>query len=87
MAAGFETATQGDNLMWGVPITGPGPTAAWCFRITGCFPGSPCRENIGFGPKSRRAPQGRDRETVDHFIELVGLQRFADVYPHQLPAA
>src|SRR6266853_1949 len=25
MAAGFEAATHGDNLMWGVPITGPEP--------------------------------------------------------------
>ena len=40
MAAGFEAATHGDVLMWGMPITGPGQAAAWCFRITDCFPGS-----------------------------------------------
>src|SRR5450631_1918780 len=35
LAAGFEAATHGDVLMWGMPISGPG-----CFRITDCFPGS-----------------------------------------------
>ena len=41
MAAGFEAATHGDALMWGMPIAGPGPSRGMvCFRITACFPGS-----------------------------------------------
>ena len=35
MAAGFEAATQGDNLMWGVPIAGPGPSRG-CSRRPRC---------------------------------------------------
>ena len=42
------------------------------------------RGNIGFGPTSRGRPAAEIRETVERFIELVGLQRFADAYPHQL---
>jgi NitT/TauT family transport system ATP-binding protein len=84
MAAGFEAATQGDALMWGVPITGPSPSRGMVFQDYGLFPWLDVRDNIGFGPKSRRRARGEIRDTVDHFIELIGLQSFADVYPHQL---
>jgi NitT/TauT family transport system ATP-binding protein len=84
MAAGFEAATQGDVLMWGVPIAGPGPNRGMVFQDYGLFPWLNVRDNIGFGPKSRGRAKTEIRETVDRFIDLVGLQRFADVYPHQL---
>ena len=44
------------------------------------------RGNIAFGPTSRGGPGGSEeiKDTVDRFVELVGLQRFADAYPHQL---
>ncbi|HEY0236933.1 MAG TPA: ABC transporter ATP-binding protein [Afipia sp.] len=84
MAAGFETATQGEALMWGMPIQGPGPSRGMVFQDYGLFPWLSVRENIGFGPKARGRPTSEIRETTEKFIELVGLQRFADVYPHQL---
>ena len=84
MAAGFEAATDGDNLMWGVPIVGPGPSRGMVFQDYGLFPWLNVRDNIGFGPKSRRRSKTEIRETSDRFIELVGLKEFADVYPHQL---
>jgi NitT/TauT family transport system ATP-binding protein len=84
MAAGFETATQGDVSMWGVPVSGPDPGRGMVFQDYGLFPWLNVRDNIGFGPKSRRRTRAEIRETVDHFIDLIGLPRFADVYPHQL---
>lgn len=48
----------------------------------GLFPWLNVRDNIGFGPKSRGRTKADIRETSDRFIELVGLQNFADVYPH-----
>src|SRR6201990_1726192 len=84
MAAGFERAPAGDALMWGVPITAPGPSRGMVFQDYGLFPWLSVRDNIGFGPKSRGRAKAEIRETTDRFIELVGLQRFADVYPHQL---
>jgi NitT/TauT family transport system ATP-binding protein len=84
MAAGFERATSGESLMWGMPISGPGPSRGMVFQDYGLFPWLSVRDNIGFGPKSRGRPKVEMRETVDRFIELVGLTNFADVYPHQL---
>ena len=84
MAAGFETATQGENLMWGMPISGPGPSRGMVFQDYGLFPWLNVRDNIGFGPRSRGRTRTEARDTVDRFIELVGLRDFADVFPHQL---
>jgi NitT/TauT family transport system ATP-binding protein len=84
MAAGFEAATRGDVLMWGMPISGPGPSRGMVFQDYGLFPWLNVRDNIGFGPKSRGRTKAEIRQTTDRFIELIGLQNFADVYPHQL---
>ena len=84
MAAGFEAATQGDVLMWGMPISGPDPGRGMVFQDYGLFPWLNVRDNIGFGPKSRGRTKAEIRETTDRFTELIGLQNFSDVYPHQL---
>ncbi|GAB5429772.1 MAG: hypothetical protein Devi2KO_32310 [Devosia indica] len=87
IVAGFETASSGDVLMWNRPIEGPDPTRGMVFQDYGLFPWLTVRDNIGFGPASRRRPSREVKETADHFIDLVGLGKFADVYPHQLSGA
>jgi NitT/TauT family transport system ATP-binding protein len=54
------------------------------FQDYGLFPWLTVRGNIGFGPASRGRPAREVKEIVDKFIDLVGLGRFADAYPHQL---
>jgi NitT/TauT family transport system ATP-binding protein len=84
IVAGFEKATRGSALMWDRPIEGPAPDRGMVFQDYGLFPWLTVRRNIAFGPTSRGRPRAEIKETVDRFIELVGLQRFADAYPHQL---
>ena len=84
IVAGFEQASTGQALMWGKPITGPDPSRGMVFQDYGLFPWLTVRENIGFGPKSRGLPAKLVRETADRFIDMVGLGKFADAYPHQL---
>ena len=84
IVAGFETATVGDALMWGKPIAGPDPTRGMVFQDYGLFPWLSVRANIGFGPASRGRARSEVKETVDHFVDMVGLGKFADAYPHQL---
>lgn len=66
MAAGFEAATRGDVLMWGMPISGPGPSRGMVFQDYGLFPWLNVRDNIGFGPKSigRQRPKSARRRSV-----------------------
>ena len=84
IVAGFEKPTTGDALMWDKPIDGPAPDRGMVFQDYGLFPWLTVRENIGFGPKSRNRPKSEVTETVERFVNLIGLTRFADAHPHQL---
>ena len=82
--AGFEQPSAGEALMWGKPIEGPDPSRGMVFQDYALFPWLSVRDNIGFGPTSRGLGRAEVKATVDKFIELVGLQKFATAYPHQL---
>jgi len=82
--AGFETATEGYVFVDGQQVTAPGPERGMVFQDYGLFPWLSVRDNIGFGPVARGLPKRQIRETVDRFIEMIGLEKFADNYPHQL---
>jgi NitT/TauT family transport system ATP-binding protein len=84
VVAGFERPSAGEVLMWGKPVAGPDPGRGMVFQDYGLFPWLTVRENIGFGPRSRGRAAKEVRETADRFVEVVGLTRFADAYPHQL---
>src|SRR6185295_11487185 len=71
-------------LMWGMAIDGPAPNRGMVFQDYGLFPWLTVRGNIAFGPACRGRPTAEIKEQVERFINLVGLQRFADAYPHQL---
>ena len=82
--AGFETATEGYVFVDGQQVTAPGPERGMVFQDYGLFPWLSVRDNIGFGPVARGLPKRQVREIVDRFIEMIGLEKFADNYPHQL---
>jgi len=82
--AGFETATSGVVIVDGREVTGPGPDRGMVFQDYGLFPWLSVRDNIGFDPAARGVANPEIARTVDRFINMIGLQRFADSYPHQL---
>jgi NitT/TauT family transport system ATP-binding protein len=82
--AGFELASDGTTIVAGKEVDGPGPDRGMVFQDYGLFPWLTVRDNIGFGPSARGLPKAQIKETVDRFVELVGLSRFADAFPHQL---
>ena len=82
--AGFEQPSSGDALMWGRPIAGPDPTRGMVFQDYALFPWLSVRDNIGFGPAARGLSSGEIKQIADKFIDLVGLAKFANAYPHQL---
>ncbi len=84
IVAGFEQPTSGEALMWSKPVGGPAPDRGMVFQDYGLFPWLTVRQNIGFGPMSRGLHRQEVRDTVERFVSLVGLSRFADAYPHQL---
>ena len=82
--AGFETASAGCVEMYGAPISAPGPERGMVFQDFALFPWLTVRENVGFGPRQRGLPQAKLDQLSAHFVNMVGLTRFADYYPSQL---
>lgn len=82
--AGFDQPSSGEALMWGKPIAEPDPSRGMVFQDYALFPWLSVRANIGFGPASRGLGAAEVKQIVDKFIDLVGLAKFANAYPHQL---
>ena len=82
--AGLETHSSGAVLLDGAPVAGPGRDRGMVFQGYTLFPWLTVLRNVMFG--LRMAGQGRDeaRRTAQEWLGLIGLERFADAYPHQL---
>jgi NitT/TauT family transport system ATP-binding protein len=84
IVAGFEAPTTGSVSVRGKAVDGPGPSRGMVFQDYGLFPWLTVRENVGFGPRARGLNRAAVAEIADRFVAMVGLQRFAGAYPHQL---
>jgi len=66
------------------PVTEPGPDRGMVFQGYTLFPWLCVKQNVMFGLQM----QGINRATAEseamNWIELVGLAKFAEAYPHQL---
>jgi NitT/TauT family transport system ATP-binding protein len=80
--AGLDHHTSGEALLDGKPITGPGQDRGMVFQGYSLFPWLTVKKNVMFGPLMN----GRGDAESDAllWLELVGLEKFADAYPHQL---
>jgi NitT/TauT family transport system ATP-binding protein len=82
--AGFETPSEGHVSIGGRRVTSPGPDRGMVFQQPNLFPWKTVRQNIVFGPRMLGKGQKDVAETASRLIEMVGLVRFADAYPHTL---
>ena len=81
--AGLETPTSGEVNVDGEKITKPGSDRGFAFQQANLFPWLTIRDNIAFGLRARHIYK-QQKEDVDKFIKLVGLEGFEKSYPHQL---
>jgi NitT/TauT family transport system ATP-binding protein len=79
--AGLESYTSGQVLLDGKPVAGPGPDRGMVFQGYTLFPWLTVKKNVMFGPAMNN--RGTEGEALE-WLELVGLGKFADAYPHQL---
>jgi ABC-type nitrate/sulfonate/bicarbonate transport system ATPase subunit len=84
IVAGLDAPTAGSVLLDGAPVTGPGADRGMVFQSYTLFPWLTVRENIRFGLKEKRMPQGRQDEIAAHYIAKVGLEGFEHHYPKML---
>ncbi len=83
LIAGLEPATTGELRVGSEPITCPSAERGLMFQDPSLFPWLTVRRNIESGLVARGVLRQR-RHEVAEFLRLVGLEAFADVYPHQL---
>jgi ABC-type nitrate/sulfonate/bicarbonate transport system ATPase subunit len=84
--AGLERPTAGSALLDGTPITAPGPDRAVLFQEPALFPWLSVAGNVELALKLIGIPADQRRERADAWLTNVGLERFADVQPHELSA-
>jgi ABC-type nitrate/sulfonate/bicarbonate transport system ATPase subunit len=84
IVAGFERATSGVVNVRGKPVERPGPERGVVFQDYGLFPWLTVSANVAYGPNQRGVPKADVERIVDRFVQMVGLARFRDRFPHQL---
>lgn len=83
---GFLVPTEGEIRLDGRRIQGPGPDRLVVFQeFDQLPPWKTVRENVAFPLlASRTLGRKEAAERALHWLDKVGLARFADAYPHQL---
>jgi NitT/TauT family transport system ATP-binding protein len=80
--AGLEEHTSGDVLLDGKPVTEPGSDRGMVFQGYTLFPWLTVKKNVMFGLEVNGKYDAEQQAL--QWLELVGLEKFADCYPHQL---
>ncbi|GAB1692598.1 ABC transporter ATP-binding protein [Krasilnikovia sp. M28-CT-15] len=84
LIGGLDRPTEGELLLDGRPIDGPGLDRGIVFQQYALFPWRTALGNVEFGLQSKGVGRAeRTRIARDH-LALVGLSAFADNYPHTL---
>ncbi len=84
IVAGLFLPTEGEALVRGTPVTGPGPDRGMVFQSYSSYPWLTVLENVAFGLMLRGVPR-KDREaSARTWIKKVGLEGTEKKYPRQL---
>jgi NitT/TauT family transport system ATP-binding protein len=82
--AGLEKHNSGEILLDGKPIKGPGQDRGMVFQGYSLFPWLTVKKNVMFGPEMNGATHNDAERDALLWLELVGLEKFANAYPHEL---
>ncbi|MDE2240778.1 MAG: ABC transporter ATP-binding protein [Rhodospirillales bacterium] len=82
--AGLEPASGGVVRLDGKPVQGPGRERGMVFQGYTLFPWLSVRRNVMFGLRMANISKAEAQRQADEWLALVGLEKFADAYPHQL---
>ena len=82
--AGLETPTSGEVLLDGKAVSDPGPECGMVFQGYTLFPWLTVKKNVMFGLEMSGHGKSVCEEEALQWIDLVGLTKFANSYPHQL---
>src|SRR5579871_5429509 len=83
LIAGLDVPDSGTLWVGSEPISSPSAERGLVFQDPNLFPWLTVRRNVGAGLVAR-GMLSQKRAEVDDFMRLVGLEGFAEVYPHHL---
>ena len=82
--AGLLEPTEGEVLVNGRPVTGPGPERAFVFQDFALLPWATVLRNVAFGLELRHVPKEEREAIARRNIAEVGLSGAEHKYPHEL---
>lgn len=84
LISGLEQKESGQILVDGQDVIEPGPDRGMVFQGYSLFPWMSVKQNVMFGLTESGMAKSTAATEALQWIDLVGLSKFADAYPHQL---
>jgi NitT/TauT family transport system ATP-binding protein len=85
MMAGLRQPTEGEISCKGKPIIGPDPDRVGVvFQEANLYPWLNAQKNVEFPLMLKKVPTAERSERALEALELVGLKKFAQSFPHEL---
>lgn len=84
IVAGLDEATDGQVCLDGEPVHGPGPDRGMVFQGYTLFPWLTVKRNVMFGLEMRGRSRSSAESEARAWVEMVGLAKFENAYPHEL---
>lgn len=84
IVAGLDPYSSGELLVDGQAIEGPSPERGMVFQGYTLFPWKTVKENVMFGPLMKGASNASAESSAREWIDIIGLDKYQDQYPHQL---
>ncbi|MBX9874401.1 MAG: ABC transporter ATP-binding protein, partial [Beijerinckiaceae bacterium] len=81
---GLETASEGQIMLDGAPVSGPGADRGFVFQSYTLFPWLTVVQNIAFGLREKGIAERERIDIARGWAERVGLASFVDHFPKQL---
>jgi NitT/TauT family transport system ATP-binding protein len=82
--AGLDEPSDGAVLLDGRPVRGPGPDRGMVFQGYTLFPWRTVLQNVMFGLEIAGKGRATAETEAQEWVDVVGLRKFANAYPHQL---
>lgn len=84
VVAGFIPPSEGEILLGGHEVRGPGADRGVVFQNFALFPWKTVLDNVAFGLKMRGLPQEERQRIAREYVALVGLTGAEGRYPNEL---
>ncbi len=84
LIAGLETYEEGEISIDDKVVKSPGPDRGMVFQSYSLFPWLTVKQNVMFGMTEGGMSKNNAEAEALQWIDLVGLDKFANAYPHQL---